>query len=584
MRFAAPMTHLLLALVACKNDPEPDPVTEPGPEPVQRDLLSAEARLVRASIATRGTRPSPAELEQIRANPEALAELVDAYVESPAFGETIKDMHGELFLTRTDADDQLPSVGLAADYTANQIHAATADEPLELVRYVVENDLPYTEIVTADYTLSNEVMATLYGIDIDPEVQGWRKARWPDGRPHAGVLSSSQLWRRHVSAGSNFHRLRANVLAETLLCESFAERDVTVDGGVDLTDEAAVAQAVRENPNCIACHQALDPLAATLWGFKRQIDPRAVEGSHENDACAPDPDQRLPPIDEGDLPTDYCYPLVMYTPAKEDRWEELDLRPPGFYGTPASDLVDLGQLIASDPRFAQCTVRRFYGWFSQQDPDHLPLSLIETLHDDFVASGYNAKALTKEILLSEPYAAVTPAAEGDAPLLSLRPDAYAAIVEDLTGFEWRIQPMGACGNSCWTEVDLTTSDRWGYRALFGGIDGFQVLLPTHTATPNKVLVLQRLSAEAASYVVEHDFAAAAADRRLLSLVEPDTTDQASVEAQLVALHDRVLGTHTDEDIAETWGLFDATRQATDTTEAWTLVISLLLQDPRLVYY
>jgi hypothetical protein len=552
---------------------------------VQRELLSAEDRLVRASISARGVRPSPEELDRVRADPDALVDLVDAYLADPAFGETIKSMHAELFLTRTDADDQLPSVGLARNFTANQIHEASAEEPLELVRHVVMNDRPYTEIVTADYMLANEVVAVLYGIDIDPSVSGWREARWPDGRPHAGVLSSSQLWRRHVSAGSNFHRLRANVVAETLLCDSFAARDLTVDGGVDLTDEAAVARAVRENANCVGCHQALDPLAANLWGFKRQVDPRAVEGAHENQACAPDPDGRLPPIDEGDLPTDYCYPLVMYTPAKEDRWQELDLRPPGFYGAPTATLADLGQTIADDPRFGQCAVRRFYAWFTQQDPADVPLGLVKELRDDFIASNYDARTLSRQILLSESFAARRPVEPGDAPLLSLRPEAYGAIVEDLTGFVWEALPTATnCGASCWDEVDLSTSDRWGYRALFGGIDGFQILHPTHTATPNKVLVLQRLAAEASGYVVENDFAVPASDRRLLTEVEPDTTSQAAIEAQLASLHQRVLGASSEEDVAEAFGLFEETRAAADVPTAWKVVLTMLLQDPRLVYY
>lgn len=587
MRTPAAIALLALTLsVACNGDDDgPGPVVEPEPEPVQRELLSAEARLVRASVSTRGVRPSAEELDQVRADPAALEALVDAYLADPAFGDTIKSMHAELFLTRTDADNQLPSVGLAEDYTANQIHEASAEEPLELVRHVVMNHRPYTEIVTADYMLANEVVAAMYGIELDPAVSGWQEARWPDGRPHAGVLSSSQLWRRHVSAGSNFHRLRANVVAETLLCDSFAARDLTVDGGVDLTDEAAVARAVRENANCVGCHQALDPLAANLWGFKRQIDPRAVEGAHENQACAPDPDLRIPPIDEGDLPTDYCYPLVMYTPAKEDRWVELDLRAPGFYGTPTPTLADLGDTIAQDPRFGQCAVRRFYSWFSQVDPADIPLDLVKDLRDDFIASNYDARALSRQILLSEPFAAVRPVEPGDAPLLSLRPEAYGAIVEDLTGFVWTAVPSGTgCGASCWDDVDLTTSDRWGYRALFGGIDGFQILQPTHTATPNKVLVLQRLAAEASGYVVENDFGKPAAERHLLQAVEADTTDQATVEAQLAALHERILGSSSDEDVAEAYGLFEAIRADADPRTAWTVVLTMLLQDPRLVYY
>ena len=568
---------LLLALVACQGTEEPEtPPIEPPPTGA-REALSPADHLIRASISLRGLRPSAEEIAAVTADPAALDGLVDGWVRSEAFGDTLKTMHAELFLTRTDADDQLPSLGVAEGYSTNQMHEATAEEPLELVRYIAMEGRPYTEVV-----------ADIYGLDIDRSVSGWRPARWADGRPHAGVLSSSQLYRRHVSAGSNFHRLRANVLAETLLCESFANRDVVVSGGVDLTDEAAVARAVRENANCIACHQGLDPLAATLWGFKRQVDPRAVEGAYALSDCAPDPDRPQPPIDEGDLPTDYCYPLVMYTPSKEDRWAELDLRPPGYYGSPVVDLADLGQQIAADPRFAQCAVRRFYSWYTQQEADDIPLELVADLTDRFEASGFDARALAKAIVTSEPFAAARPFAPGDAPLQSVRPEAYAAIVEDLTGFRWLIEPVdGNCAPTCWDTVDLGTSDKWGYRAMAGGVDGFQVLHPTHTPTPNKVLVTQRMAAEAAAFVVGSDFSLPAAQRRLLTAVEPTDTDADAVRAQLDAMYAQALGpgAYDAVDLDEAVGLFtDALARSGDPAHAWTLSISLLLQDPRLLTY
>ncbi len=578
-------TPLLVLLAACRTE---EPAAVPAPPAAERERLGPEARLVRASLSLRGHHPSADELSAVSADPGALERYVDAWVLEPTFGDIVKHIHAEVFLTRTDIDDQLPSVGLAAGYSANDIHEAGAEEPLELVRHVVMEGRPYTEIVTADYTVANEVVADLYGLDIDRDVSGWRIARWADGRPHAGVLSSSQLYRRHLSAGSNFHRLRANFIAEAFLCESFARRDLVVDGGVDLTDEAAVALAVRENPNCIACHQALDPLAATLWGFKRQIDARAVSGAYELDDCAPDPDRPQPPIDEGDLPTDYCYPLVIYTPSKEDRWVQLDLRPPGYYGTPVDDLADVGREIANDPRFAACAVRRFYGWAAQIDPEDVPLKTVAELKDTFVASGFDARALAKAVVLSDGLAAARPFVDGDAPLLTIRPEAYAATIERLTGFRWLSEPkLTGCGDSCWGVVDLAVSDQWGYRAMAGGIDSRQVMLPTHTFSPNKVLVTERLAAEAAAFVVADDFTKPADARRLLREVEPTTTDATAARAQIEALHHAVLGAHQTEpiDVDEALGLFnDAIADGREPATAWTLVVSLILQDPRLTTY
>ncbi len=279
---------------SCGGDVDPgDGPTDTDLSPSERVLLSPAEHLIRASVALRGIRPTPDELATVSADPGQLPQLIDGYLDTPDFAAVVRDMHAELVLTRTDSDSQLPSMGRASQWSTSDIYGATSEEPLRLIEHIVTNDRPYTELVTADYMLANPVLADLYGLSLPTTDPGWQITRWVDGRPHAGLLSSSQIFRRHVSAGSNFHRLRANFLSEALLCESFADRDVVVEGGIDLTDEDVVANAVSQNPNCIACHQAMDPLAAALWGYKRQIDPRAVE-SAEDIGCWLAPDQEPP--------------------------------------------------------------------------------------------------------------------------------------------------------------------------------------------------------------------------------------------------------------------------------------------------
>ncbi|MEL6180903.1 MAG: hypothetical protein AAFS10_18225, partial [Myxococcota bacterium] len=67
--------------------------TNNGTTQEQVQYLSPTDHLVRASMALRGVRPSVEELETVRANPDALPGVVDTYIESEAFGTTIRDMH-----------------------------------------------------------------------------------------------------------------------------------------------------------------------------------------------------------------------------------------------------------------------------------------------------------------------------------------------------------------------------------------------------------------------------------------------------------------------------------------------------------
>ena len=544
---------------------------------------------MRASMAIRGIRPTPDELRTVHDDPAALPGLVDAWLHDPRFGETIKDMHAEQLLLRTDVLDQLPALGPLLGTSVRDIHRATSESPLLLVERIVDEGRPYTEIVTADWMLTNGVLGTVYGLPHDPAGPEWQQATWSDGRPMAGLLSDSELYRRFESAGSNFHRLRANFIAETFLCAGFADRSIPIDGGIDLTDEELVAHAVSTNPSCVGCHQALDPLAAFFWGFKVQVKQFGVAKAYLQDC-------RDVQLDTSPyLASQYCYPLEHWTASDESGWAQMGLRAPGFFGTPATDLSDLGQLVADDPRFAECSARRFQGYFAQTDKLDVPFEVAAELQSTLEQSGFDARALVRHIVLSDRFRRVTgPDSVG---LLTVRPEQYARMIEDWTGWAWRgVGDPDDCatdrplvGSICWGEVDLLRSDRFGFRTLAGGVDGYYNTAPKHDPTPMKELVLSRVAFEAAGFVVPRDLAEPdPTARRLLRQVEAGTTDEAAVRDQLVDLHTRVLGTlpaADDPAIDAYWALWSDTLSVHgDPVVAWQLTLGALLQDPAVVFY
>lgn len=601
-----PPTHarrasLVLAALLLACDPNasgPDAPDQPDP-PGSSELeqLSPTAHLVRTSLVLRGLLPSPDDLRAVRDDPAAIEGLVDTYLESPEFLEVIKDLHAELLQVRADVQEPLPAKGPLTGRKLGELYNAHSEEPLELVRHIVANDRPYTEVVTADYMLTNEPLSVMYGLAYDPSGPDWQVSHWSDDRPHAGLLSSSELWRRHESAGSNFHRLRANFIADTFLCADFANRDISVGGEVTISDEFEVAAVTRTDPGCVACHQALDPLAAFFWGFHRRFKGNFTARAYEA-GC----DTRWeyePPTEYP--PEVYCYPIQGWIPAEQQDWETWHLRAPAFYGTRGQDLRDLGQLIAADPRFSQCVARQFYGWFTQRDKEQVPLALAVDLQQRFEQSGFNTKALARAIVLSEPFRshrALQPEpAEPYVGLQTIRPEQYARALHDLTGFAWRITAdlpgcddhTDAYGSRCWGEVDLMRSDLFGYRAMFGGITGYFVTRPTHTSTPTKELAGQAFAFEAAGYVVDRDLAEPDPSRRkLLHLVSPTTTDEPTVRAQLEALHLRMHGTFVDPagpEVDASYGLFAAALDRGEPVHAaWKLTLSALLLDPALFFY
>ncbi|RMG20767.1 MAG: hypothetical protein D6729_02100 [Deltaproteobacteria bacterium] len=553
---------LALTILSCSQGPAPQP---DGGDRGAVVLLSPTDRLIRATMALAGVRPTVEELRQVQADPDALGAIVDRYLDSPGFAETLRDLHNEALLMRTDLFFY-PAIGPLSGQEAQRINTSLHEAPLKLIEYVVMHDRPYTEILTADYTVADGVVAAFWGLEHPggPDSREWVVTHWPDGRPAAGVLSSSILWGRHMSAGFNFNRGRANLVARTFLCHDYLKQDVPVDGTIDLSDPEAVSRAVEENETCAGCHQTLDPLASYFFGFDGYLVPEFIQS----------------------------YPYQNFRAEQQDDWRFATGRAPGYFGARGATLADLGRKIAGDPRFSLCTARRFFAYFAQMEPEEVPLEVASELQQVFVASGYDAKALAKAAVLHDALAVSHSDDPERAETLrgykKVRPEQYARMVEDLTGFRWETEFDFDVQGAPLGRVDLARSDLLGFRTLAGGIDSYYVTTPTRTMNASTALFVAALASEAAEWVVDSDFALPAGERKLLSLVEEKTTDEAAVRAQIAALHTRIYGTFDDPEsipVTETYSLFREThRRSGDVRRAWKVVVAAMLQDLRSVYY
>ena len=169
--------------------------------------------------------------------------------------------------------------------------------PLELIAHVVENDLPYTEILTADYIMANPMTAAAYGASTrfdDPEdvhefrpsriVDYYRRAdgyesEWdynlqlrriinpgplPTVYPHAGILNTTVFLKRYPTTATNRNRARSRWTYYHFLgldIEKSASRT---------TDPVALADTnnpTMNNPACTVCHSILDPVAGAFQNY-----------------------------------------------------------------------------------------------------------------------------------------------------------------------------------------------------------------------------------------------------------------------------------------------------------------------------
>lgn len=554
----------ILFFAACGGGVEP---------PVQEYVaLSPVEQAHRISMALRGLRASDAEVQMIQDDPDAVVELAEAYVQGEAFGETIRDLYAEVFRVRA-VDSNLPELGVLEGSTRMERNRILHEEPLALIEHIVNTDQPLTEMVQANWTILDEWGAKAWASHsgYDAAQGGEQVVQFTDGRPGGGVLLTNAMLARWGSAGANAHRGRADMVSDTLLCEPFGGRDLPLSGDVDLSDESAVESAIWSEPVCVACHQSLDPIAAHYWYTRARVTNFLIRQSYEvgcPSALA------------------LCFPMEMYSSTIPRDAEDQGLRAEGYFGQETGDFEGLGRAIAADPRFAQCQAKRFASYLTQRDLGAIPFEEMVSLQTQLVESGFDAKALAVHIVTSPAFLAkdIVGGEGADAlpGLQVLRPEQLHRTVLDLTGFSYDMevtdQGLGL--------IPLLRDDLVGFRAMSGGVDGFRVATPTHTATPNRLLTLATVAEEAAAALVVLEMTKNARSRKLL--FELSDYSESSLRAQLVVLHRRLLREEVAQDapeIDEGFALWEAALAASaDEEDALKTLLAAYLQAPEMLYY
>jgi hypothetical protein len=532
------MVTFTLLLLSCSKD-EPTPATAEAMDPV--------ALLGRASLDLRGRRASDAEIAAVLEDPDAVDGLIDEFLRDPAFPERVVDLWSEIYLTYSEQTTINAGTLGIADYAGFQ--EAAGDEALRILARVAEEDLPWTEIVTADWTMMNETLAQALPTDYPDGATGWQVAHYLDGRPAAGVLSTSTMWWRYDSTDSNANRKRANTASRVLLCNDYLSRPIDFDRNVNLLDGDAVLDALKTNPACIACHVSLDPLAGYFYGFWTYLDGSAGDATE-------------------------------YHPEREVLWQTYTDVPPGFYGEPGHSLQDLGIQIASDNRFAECAVEQAYSLLLRrsvtlEDTDHL------TNHwNAFLSGGLTLRSLVRSVVDDPNYRTGATEADGPVTLKMVTPDLLGSVVKDLTGFDWR-----------YAGFDMLKSEMVGLRTLAGGADGYTVTANATSPNATLVLVQQRLAEAASDHAVENERNEAASSRRLfteIGFTETPESDGEKMRRQIRLLHQRVLGNVVEEDGPEVEANLELWQSlyavSDDPAEAWKGLLYALLRDPDFLFY
>ncbi len=513
------LLELSLLLGACGRDAE-ESAEEPG-------VLSGAALARRASLDLRGVLPDPEEVAAVQADPEAVDALIATWLEDERLPERMGWLWNDSLHTALWFEDY-PRFGALSEGDWR----AMGQEPLRLIVAIIREDRPFADLVTARTLPADDTLAAWWGLT-RAAGEGWTEATPQDGRPMAGILSSTSLWNRYNADITNRNRMRANTVARVLLCADHLDRDVSFDFDLSTEALAQVEDAVREEPSCLACHAALDPLAAFFGGF--------AERSQEED-----------------LETFRAWSAWNAT------WYAA-WTPPAYYGHPGADLEDLGAMIAADPRFSTCAASRFYEGLVGEaltDPE-----VRASLGQRFRDSGLDVRALLAEILASDAWRADEDRVPTNEQLGLALSTALGLDPEDaLSPLSWSVE----------------------HRLLAGGTDDDTVLERNRSPGLASQALMMWAARVAAPRAIALDRARAPAERLLFTAAEPDEAPaEAQVRAQLAAWHVRLLGLPAEPDSAAIDALFDlwSTVEAEGGPElAWEASLAALIRHPQQAVY
>jgi hypothetical protein len=317
----------------------------------QLELLSWPETLRKASLELTGKLPTESQRAVAEVHGQlgleaALAEMM----RDPSFSERMIELYNDHFLTdkylgRENAielldEEEWPNLRWfenrfpGDDKTALMTNDSLAREPLELIAHVIRSERPFTEILTADYTMANTYSAfSMIGLPDIPVGLGDSPESFQEiyvpGIPHAGILTSAMFLNRFPTSDTNINRHRSRMAYWFFLdidINKFGNRPV--DASSDFGENPTL-----NNPDCTVCHTTMDPVAGLFMNWNEN-----GEYSGEGEWFGPD------------------YIL-----------------PPGFNGEALPDqnrrsaLQWFAQRVAQNPRFAQATVKTVFQGLTGQE-------------------------------------------------------------------------------------------------------------------------------------------------------------------------------------------------------------------------
>ena len=576
-------------------------------------VLPLDQTLRNATVQLAGRLPTDAEIAQVKTEGEAgFAAIMARVMNEDEFYVRLTEIFNDVFLTdkylqvnKNENDDVAIGLVNSDDYpnkrwydiadtdlddninnqnrycSRSYANDGVAREALELINYIVRNNRPITELVTADYTMVNWYSQKVYDAELLNTSDTFREVSEGEnpcldynsgyddatlthdpydfkpaklaGIPHAGILTSVMFLNRFPTSDTNRNRHRSYITYELFLDTDILEiQGSRPEDAIDTASE----NPTLDNPACYTCHTVMDPVASAFQHWND--DGRRVLSTTEGSS-----------------------------------WDAAGISSAGLAGNILPQeggnshftnmLQWLGHEIADDPRYIRAITRHLYNGIIGQDLLDAPgddanadvvtaynaqRAILASIGQSMVTDNWNLKTAITGILLSPYYRANTIDAGkvveashiGATRLLS--PEMLQRKLKATLGFDWY-------------ELHDAAQDN---RIMFGGIDSDSVITRIHEPSGLMAAMQERMAIDMACRATAFDFTKIRSpdnnERRLFKFVSPEiqpydadgfplASNIEAIKKNIQYLHKVLLSENlslTDPEIEATYQLFLSTWQ------------------------
>jgi hypothetical protein len=354
-------------------------VAEPDPDTAGTFRLNAYSKAARLSFFLWNSTPDDMLLRAAETGElntvKGLAKQTDRMLSSPRLKDGVRGFFDD-FLQFSLLD------ALAKDSTIypkfSQAVAVDAREQTlrTISEFLVTGNADYRDLFTTRKTYLSRTLGMVYQVPVPVDGPSeWMPYEFPANDRRAGLLTQLSFTAMYALPGRSSATLRGKAVREVFLCQTVPPPPNNVDFSRFENAKDPVLKTARErltahraNPVCAGCHAFMDPMGLALENFDGLGAFRQTENGVPIDASG-----------------------------------ELD-------GMKFTDAIGLGQAMHDSPQPSACLVNEVFAYGAGHMPTKGEKDFIKFLQTRFQADGYKVPQLLRQIVNSDAFYRVNPAA------------------------------------------------------------------------------------------------------------------------------------------------------------------------------